>query len=120
MVELDLNSRDALGQGIMSVEKVADASEPMKQLTAYIVDKVIKRKGVEINEDTPIGVFRPRRFFCHDRDFHGATARCRTQDSGKQGEAKDMDTVRLMFAMAEKFGKPAKADCKGQRLDCRG
>jgi len=24
-------------------------------------------------------------------------------------QAKDMDTVRLMFAMAEKFGKPAKS-----------
>jgi len=36
----------------------------------------------------------------------------------KQGASQDMDTVRLM-SPGRKFGKPAKADCKGQRLDCQ-
>ena len=38
----------------MSVEQVADNSEQMRQLTGYIADKVMKGKGAQINEDTPL------------------------------------------------------------------
>ncbi|MFY9661494.1 MAG: acyl carrier protein [Terriglobales bacterium] len=93
----------------MSVEQVADASEPMKQLTAYIVDKVIKRKGVEINEDTPLVSSGLVDSFAMIEIFMELQRVAGRKIPASKVQAKDMDTVRLMFAMAEKFGKPAKS-----------
>lgn len=82
------------------------SSKQMKQLAAYIVDKVIKRKGVEVHEDTPlvssglIDSFALVDIFLELQKI----ARCKIPASKVQ--AKDMDTIRRMFATAEKFGKP--------------
>ena len=93
----------------MSVEQVADASEPMKQLTAYIVDKVIKRKGVEINEVTPLVSSGLVDSFAMIEIFMELQRVAGRKIQASKVQAKDKDTVRLMFAMAEKFGKPAKS-----------
>ena len=90
----------------MSVEQVA--SEPMKQLTAYITEKIIKGKKIEINEDTPLvssGLVDS--FALIEIFLELQKLACRKVPASKV-QAKDMDTVRLMFAMAEKFGKPVK------------
>ena len=92
----------------MGVEQVADTSELMKQLTTYIAEKVMKGKGVQITEDTLlvssglIDSFALIEIFLELQKIAGRKV------PASKVQAKDMDTVRLMFAMAEKFGKPAK------------
>jgi acyl carrier protein len=97
-----------MGQAIMSVEQVVDVSEQMKQLTSYISEKVMKGKGAAINEDTPlvssglIDSFALIEIFLELQKIAGRKV------PASKVQAKDMDSVRLMFAMVEKFGKPAK------------
>ena len=92
----------------MGVEQLADTCEMMKQLTSFIADKVMKGKGAEINEDTPlvssglIDSFALIEIFLELQKITGRKV------PASKVQAKDMDTVRLMFAMVEKFGKPAK------------
>jgi acyl carrier protein len=92
----------------MSVEQIVDSRELMKQLTGYISEKVMKGKHVEITEDTPlvssglVDSFALIEIFLELQKIVGRKV------PASKVQAKDMDTVRLMFAMAEKFGKPAK------------
>jgi acyl carrier protein len=105
------NNGDAgeLSQLIMGVEQVAETGELMKQLTTYISEKVMKGKGAAINEDTPlvssglIDSFALIEIFLELQKVAGRKV------PASKVQAKDMDTVRSMFAMAEKFGKPAKS-----------
>jgi acyl carrier protein len=93
----------------MGVEQVADTSEQMKQLTTYIAEKVMKGKGAAINEDTVlvssglIDSFALIEIFLELQKVAGRKV------PASKVQAKDMDTVRSMFAMVEKFGKPAKS-----------
>jgi acyl carrier protein len=93
----------------MSVEQVADASEPMKQLTGYIVEKVIKGKTVQIDADTPLVSSGLVDSFALIEIFLELQRIAGRKVPASKVQAKDMDTVRLMFAMAEKFGKPVKS-----------
>jgi len=88
---------------------VADGNrEQMKQLTAYIAEKVIRRNGAEVGEDTPlvssglVDSFALVEIFLELQKITGRKV------PASKVQAKDMDTVRLMFATVEKFGKPAK------------
>jgi acyl carrier protein len=91
----------------MGVEQVAGTDEMMKELIAFISSKVIKGK-TQINEDTPlvssglIDSFALIEIFLELQRIAGRKV------PASKVQAKDMDTVRLMFAMAEKFGKPVK------------
>jgi acyl carrier protein len=91
----------------MGVEQAADSSAMMKELTAYIAAKVVKGKS-EISEDTPlvssglIDSFALIEIFLELQKIAGLKV------PASKVQAKDMDTVRLMFATAEKFGKPVK------------
>jgi acyl carrier protein len=93
----------------MGVEQLADTSEQMKQLTTYIAEKVMKGKGAAINEDTAlvssglIDSFALIEIFLERQKVAGRKV------PASKVQAKDMDTVRSMFAMVEKFGKPAKS-----------
>jgi acyl carrier protein len=93
----------------MGVEQVADTSEQMKQLTTYIAEKVMKGKGAAINEDTVlvssglIDSFALIEIFLELQKVAGRKV------PASKVQANDMDTVRSMFAMVEKFGKPAKS-----------
>jgi acyl carrier protein len=92
----------------MGVEQVSDTTEQMKQLTGYIAVKVLKGKKVELTEDTPlvssglVDSFAMIEIFLELQKIAGRKV------PASKVQAKDMDTVRLMFAMAEKFGKPTK------------
>ena len=92
----------------MGVEQIADTSEMMKQLTAYIATKVMKGEGAELTEDTPlvssglIDSFALIEIFLELQKITGRKV------PASKVQAKDMDTVRLMFALVDKFGKPAK------------
>jgi acyl carrier protein len=93
----------------MGVEQVTDTSEMMKQLTAYIAAKVLKGKSVEITEDTPLvssGLIDSFALIDIFLELQRITER---KVPASKVQAKDMDTVRLMFALAERFGKPAKS-----------
>jgi acyl carrier protein len=93
----------------MGVEQAADTSELMKQLITYISEKVMKGKGKELNEDTPlvssgiIDSFALIEIFLELQRIAGRKV------PASKVQAKDMETVRTMFAMAERFGKRAKA-----------
>lgn len=92
----------------MGVEQVTDTSEMMRQLTAYIAAKVLKGKSVEITEDTPLvssGLIDSFALIDIFLELQRITER---KVPASKVQAKDMDTVRLMFALAERFGKPTK------------
>ena len=90
----------------MGVE-LANSAELMQKLTGYISDKIVKGKA-EISEDTPlvssglIDSFALIEIFLELQKIAGLKV------PASKVQAKDMDTVRLMFATAERFGKPAK------------
>ena len=91
----------------MGVEPLPISSEMMKELIGYISEKVIKGKS-EINEDTPlissgmIDSFSLIEIFLELQRIAGRKV------PASKVQAKDMDTVRLMFVTAERFGKPVK------------
>jgi acyl carrier protein len=91
----------------VGVEQVSGSSEMMKELTGYIAEKVIKGKS-EINEDTPLVSSGLIDSFALIEIFLELQRIARRKVPASKVQTKDMDTVRLMFATAEKFGKPIK------------
>jgi acyl carrier protein len=91
----------------MNVDQVTATSEMMKELTAYIAEKVIKGKA-EITEDTPLTSSGLVDSFALIEIFMELQRVSGRKIPASKIQAKDMDTVRLMFATAEKFGKPSK------------
>jgi acyl carrier protein len=90
------------------VEQAAGVSEMMKELAAYISEKVVKGKS-EISEDTPLVSSGLVDSFAMIDIFLELQRIAGRKVPASKVQAKDMDTVRLMFAMAEKFGKPVKS-----------
>jgi acyl carrier protein len=92
----------------MSVEQQTPvSSEMMKQLIGFIHEKVTKGKG-EIHEDTPLVSSGLVDSFALIEIFLELQRIAGLKVPASKVQAKDMDTVRLMFATAEKFGKPVK------------
>jgi len=91
----------------MGVEQLTAAGAMMKELTAYISARVIKGKA-EIDEDTPLVSSGLVDSFALIEIFLELQRICRLKVPASKVQAKDLDTVRVMFATAEKFGKPAK------------
>lgn len=91
----------------MGVEQLTASSEMMRELTAYIAQKVIKGKA-EITEDTPLVSSGLIDSFALIEVFLELQRIAGRKVPASKVQAKDMDTVRLMFATAERFGKPAK------------
>jgi acyl carrier protein len=91
----------------MSVEQVPVSSEMMKQLIGFVHEKVTRGKG-EIDEDTPLVSSGMVDSFALIEIFLELQRIAGLKVPASKVQAKDMDTVRLMFATAERFGKPAK------------
>lgn len=91
----------------MAVEQATGTIEMMKELTSYISEKVIKGKS-QINEDTPLVSSGVVDSFALIEIFLELQRIAGRKVPASKVQAKDMDTVRLMFATAEKFGKPIK------------
>ncbi len=91
----------------MEVEQVADGSELMRELTSYIAEKVIKGKS-EITEDTPLVSSGLIDSFALIGIFLELQRIAKRKVPASKVQVKDMDTVRLMFATAERFGKLVK------------
>jgi acyl carrier protein len=91
----------------MGVEQLQVSPEMMQELIGFITNKVIKGKS-QITEDTPlvssglIDSFALIEIFLELQKIAGRKV------PASKVQAKDMDTVRLMFATAERFGKPVK------------
>jgi acyl carrier protein len=91
----------------MGIEAPPVTGEMMQELLSYISAKVIKGKAA-INEDTPlvssglIDSFALIEIFLELQKIAGRKV------PASKVQTKDMDTVRMMFATAERFGKPLK------------
>jgi len=95
----------------MGVEQIADTSELMKQLTTYISEKVMKGKGAAINEDTPLvssGLIDSYAMLDVFLEFQRLQKIAGINIPASKVQAKDMETVRSLFALVKKFGKPVK------------
>jgi acyl carrier protein len=89
-------------------EQAQQMNEQAQQVINYIVKEVIRRPGVEISEDTPlvssglidslalVNILLKVEDVTHMRIPAGKV------------RPKDMDTVNLMFATAQRLGKPRK------------
>jgi acyl carrier protein len=91
----------------MGVEQLVNSSAGMKELMAFISEKFVKGKA-EINEDTPLVSSGLIDSFALIEIFLELQRIVARKVPASKVQAKDMDTVRLMFATAERFGKPAK------------
>jgi acyl carrier protein len=84
------------------------SSEPAQQLIDYILKDVISRPGVEITEDTPLvssGLIDSLALVNILLKVEDVT---HTRIPVGKVQPKDMDTVNLMLATAERLGKPRK------------
>jgi acyl carrier protein len=94
-----------MGPQNMSIEQVTVADEQVKQLTAYIAEKFLKGKKVELTKDTALvssGLVDSFAMIEVFLELQKVTGR---KIPASKVQAKDMDTVRSMFALAERFGK---------------
>lgn len=80
--------------------------DAVKQLVNYIEREVIRRPGVEISDDTPLVSSGLIDSFALIQIFLELEKVTNRKIPAAKVRAQDMDTVRLMFAMAEKMGKP--------------
>ena len=90
----------------MAVPQIEERVEQMKQMLSYISNKVIKRENVTIDEDTPLVSSGLIDSFALVEIFVELQSISRRKIPASKVQTKDMDTVRLMFGTAEKFGKP--------------
>lgn len=83
-------------------------SEPSQQIIDYIVRQIIRRPGVQIDEDTPLvssGLIDSLALVDILLKLEEVS---NTRIPAGKIQAKDMDTVRLMFSTAARVGKPRK------------
>ena len=83
-------------------------SEPAQQVIDYIVREIIRRPSVQIDEDTPLvssGLIDSLALVDLLLKLEEVT---NTRIPAGKVQAKDMDTVRLMFSTAARVGKPRK------------
>jgi D-alanine--poly(phosphoribitol) ligase subunit 2 len=92
----------------MDVEQIVEPGGLTKQLIAFITEKVLKGKSVQIDEDTPLVSSGLIDSFALIEIFLELEKVTKLKVPASKVQAKDMDTVRSMFALAEKFGKPSK------------
>jgi len=92
----------------LNTEALAANDEQIKQLADYILEKVLRNKAVEITADTPLVSSGLIDSFALIEVFLELQKIAGRKIPASKVQTKDMDTVRLMFATAEKFGKPVK------------
>ena len=83
-------------------------NEQAQQIIDYVVREVIRRPGVEITENTPLvssGLIDSLALVSILLQLEDVT---HMRIPAGKVQAKDMDTVALMFATAQRVGKPRK------------
>lgn len=90
----------------MAAEPISVSIDQVRELTDYIGREIIRRPDVEIDENTPlvssglVDSFALVQVFMQLQEI----TNCRIPAS--KVRAKEMDTIRLMFAMAQRMGTP--------------
>jgi acyl carrier protein len=82
------------------------STESVAQLTSFILEKVVRRPGVEIAQDTPLVSSGLIDSFALIEIFLQLEKITNRKIPAAKVRAQDMDTVRQMFLLAEKMGKP--------------
>ena len=80
-------------------------SEPTQRVIEYIVSQIIRRPGIEIDEDTPLvssGLIDSLALVDILQKLEDVT---NTRVPAGKVQAKDMETVRLMFSTVARVGK---------------
>ena len=83
-------------------------NDQAQQMIDYIVKEVIRRPGVDIGEDTPLvssGLIDSLALVDILLQLEDVT---HMRIPAAKVQPKDMDTVALMFATAQRFGRPRK------------
>jgi acyl carrier protein len=83
-------------------------NEQAQQIIDYILQEVVRRPGVEIHEDTPLvssGLIESLELVHILAKLEDVTHR---RIPAAKVRPKDMDTVNLMFATAQRLGRPRK------------
>ena len=83
-------------------------NEQAQQIINYIVKEVVRRPGVEIHEDTPLvssGLIDSLELVNILVNLEDVT---HMRIPATKVQPKDMDTVNLMFATAQRLGRPRK------------
>lgn len=81
-------------------------TELMQQMADYIVKNIVRRPGIAVEEDTPLvssALIDSLALVDILQKLEQLTAR---KISAGKVQPKDLDTIRLMFATAERVGKP--------------
>jgi acyl carrier protein len=82
--------------------------ETTEQMIEYIVEEIVRRPGVKVDEDTPLvssGLIDSLALVDILLKLEDVTG---THIPAGKVQPKDMDTVRLMFSTAARVGKPRK------------
>jgi acyl carrier protein len=82
--------------------------EQAQQIISYILKEVVRRPGVEIHEDTPLvssGLIDSLELVTILAKLEDVT---HMRIPAAKVQPKDMDTVNLMFATAQRLGRPRK------------
>jgi acyl carrier protein len=89
---------------MVSVPSIA-GSNPVLDLMAYIESEVIRRKGVQITPETPLVTSGLIDSFALVEIFLKLEELTHRKIPAAKVQAKDMNTVELMFLTAERIGK---------------
>lgn len=81
-------------------------SEAMQEMTDYIARELVRRPGVEITSETPLVSSGLIDSFALVEIFVRLEKLTNRRIPAAKIQPKDMDTVSLMFATAERIGKP--------------
>lgn len=90
----------------MDLAYTESAAEQAQQLIQFIQDRIIRRPGVHIDENTPLISSGVIDSFALIEIFLTLETVTHRKIPGTKVRAKDMDTVGMMIAVAERIGKP--------------
>jgi acyl carrier protein len=104
--QLVAGRRQSSGGEVLSMEETKKSQT--QQMIGYILDEVIRRPGVEINESTPLvssGLIDSLALVNVLFKLEDITS---MRIPAAKVQAKDMDTIGLMFETAQRIGRPRK------------
>jgi acyl carrier protein len=95
---------EAIMTEAIKTESIKTAS--IKEMTDYILRELVRRPGVEVTPDTPLVSSGLIDWFALVEIFVKLEKLTNRRIPAAKIQPKDMDTVSLMFATAERIGKP--------------
>jgi acyl carrier protein len=90
----------------MTAEPITVSIDQVRELTYYIGREIIRRPGVEIDEDTPLVSSGLVDSFALIQVFLELQKIINCRIPASKVRAREMDTIRLMFSMAQRMGTP--------------